>query len=310
MKDLVRRFGTLIALVAIVAGFMIASPHSFGAPANLINIPQQMSLLAIVAVGATVVMAAGEFDLSTAPVVSFGGILVVYLFKLGVPPPLAVALVLAVAAAFGAVSGLIVAQFNVPSFIATLAAGTIIGGTTFWLSDGATLLGDIPNGFRSLARGETLGLPTLTWWLVGIAVVAWILLDKTEAGRRIYAIGGNREAARLSGVAIVPNTMLAFVICAVLAALVGMLLCGRINSANPTGGGGYLLSAYAAVFLGMTAFREGEANVPGTIVGAAIIAVIGNGLTILGVSTFLQDIVTGTIIIAAVLVRRVGQPSA
>jgi len=240
-------------------------------------------------------------------VVSFGGILAVYLFKLGVPPPLACIAVLVIAGVFGAISGLIVAHFNVPSFIATLASGTIIGGITFWLSDGATLLGDIPAGFRGLARGDTLYLPTLTWWLIGASVAAWILLDKTEAGRRIYAIGGNREAARLSGVAIVPNTMLAFILCAVLAALVGMLLTGRINSANPTGGGGYLLSAYAAVFLGMTAFREGEANVPGTIVGAAIIAVIGNGLTILGVSTFLQDIVTGVIIIAAVLVRRVGQ---
>jgi ribose/xylose/arabinose/galactoside ABC-type transport system permease subunit len=307
MKDLLRRYGTLIALVVIVAGFIIASPHAFGTAANLINIPQQMSLLAIVAVGATIVMAVGEFDLSTASVVSFGGILAVYLFKLGVPPPLACAVVLLIAGVFGAISGLIVAHFNVPSFIATLASGTIIGGITFWLSDGATLLGDIPAGFRGLARGDTLFLPTLTWWLIGAAIAAWILLDKTEAGRRIYAIGGNREAARLSGVAIVPNTMLAFVLCAVLAALVGMLLTGRINSANPTGGGGYLLSAYAAVFLGMTAFREGEANVPGTIVGAAIIAVIGNGLTILGVSTFLQDIVTGVIIIAAVLVRRVGQ---
>lgn len=307
MKDLLRRYGTLVALVVIVLGFVIASPRSFGAAANLVNIPQQMSLLAIVAVGATIVMAAGEFDLSTAPVVSFGGILCVYLFKLGVPPPLAVPAVLAVAGLFGAVSGLLVAHFNVPSFIATLAAGTIIGGVTFWLCDGATLLGDIPVGFRALARGDTLGLPTLTWWLIGVAVLAYVLLDKTEAGRRIYAIGGNREAARLAGVAVVPNTTLAFVLCAVLAALVGMLLTGRINSANPTGGGGYLLSAYAAVFLGMTAFREGEANVPGTIVGAAIIAVIGNGLTILGVSTFLQDIVTGAIIIAAVLVRRVGQ---
>lgn len=310
MKDLLRRYGTLIALVVIVAGFMVASPHAFGSASNLINIPQQMALLAIVAVGATIVMAAGEFDLSTAPVVSFGGILVVFLFKLDVPPALAMLVVLLVAAVFGAISGLLVAHFNVPSFIATLALGTIVGGVTFWLCDGATLLGDITPGFRSLARGDTLGLPTLTWWLIGIAILAWVLLDKTEAGRRIYAIGGNREASRLAGVAIVPNTMLAFILCAVLAALVGMLLTGRINSANPTGGGGYLLSAYAAVFLGMTAFREGEANVPGTIVGAAIIAVIGNGLTILGVSTFLQDIVTGVIIIAAVLVRRVGQQKA
>ena len=307
MTGLARQYGTLFALVAIIIVFSIASPGAFGSMSNLINITQQMTLLAIVAIGATVVMAIGEFDLSTAAIVSFGGIFVVHLFKLGVPAPLACVLVLAVAALFGAISGYIVSRFQVLSFIATLAAGTIIGGITFWISDGATLLGDIPAGFRDMARGRTLGLPTLTWWLIATAIAVWILLDKLEIGRRLYAIGGNREAARLAGVPIVSNTMTAFVVSAVLAALVGILLTARIGSANPTGGGGYLLSAYAAVFLGMTAFREGEANLPGTVVGAAIIAVIGNGLTILGVSTFLQDIITGTIILAAVLVRRIGK---
>jgi ribose/xylose/arabinose/galactoside ABC-type transport system permease subunit len=307
MTGIARQYGTLFALVAIIVVFSIASPGAFGSMSNLINITQQMTLLAIVAIGATVVMAVGEFDLSTAAIVSFGGIFVVYLFKLGVPAPLACLLVLTVAAIFGAVSGYIVSRFQVLSFIATLAAGTIIGGITFWISDGATLLGDIPAGFRDIARGRALGLPTLTWWLIVIALAVWVLLDKLEIGRRLYAIGGNREAARLAGVPIVSNTMTAFVVSAVLAALVGILLTARIGSANPTGGGGYLLSAYAAVFLGMTAFREGEANLPGTVVGAGIIAVIGNGLTILGVSTFLQDIITGTIILAAVLVRRIGK---
>lgn len=307
MTGLARQYGTLFALVAIIITFSIASPGAFGSLSNLINITQQMTLLAIVAIGATVVMAVGEFDLSTAAIVSFGGIFVVYLFKLGVPAPLACLIVLAAAAVFGAVSGYIVSRFQVLSFIATLAAGTIIGGITFWISDGATLLGDIPAGFRDMARGRTLGLPTLTWWLIATALAVWVLLDKLEIGRRLYAIGGNREAARLAGVPIVSNTMTAFIVSAVLSALVGILLTARIGSANPTGGGGYLLSAYAAVFLGMTAFREGEANLPGTVVGAAIIAVIGNGLTILGVSTFLQDIITGTIILAAVLVRRIGK---
>lgn len=301
------KFGTLLAMIAIILGFAIASPDKFGTYGNLINITQQMALLAIVAVGVTLVMAAGEFDLATAALVSFGGICLMVLLKAGLHPALACLAVLGLAAVFGACSGFIIARFQVLSFIATLAVGTIIGGFTFWLSDGATLMGGMPPGLRDLARGNTFGLPTLTWWLIGLAVLVWILLDRVEFGRRLYAIGGNREAARLAGVRIVPNTMLAFALSAVLAALVGMLLTGRIGSANPTGGGGYLLTAYAAVFLGMTAFREGEANVPGTLVGAAIIAVISNGLTIQGVSTFLQDIITGAIILAAVLVRRMGK---
>ena len=307
MSDLFGKYGTLLALILIVVAFAIASPGAFGTPGNLINITQQMSLLAIVAVGVTLVMAAGEFDLATASLVSFGGIFIMYLFAAGVPAPLAFVIVLAAAGCFGALSGFIIARFEVLSFIATLAAGTIIGGVTFYLSDGATLFCGIPDGFRDIARGWTFGLPTLTWWMIGVAIVVWLLLDKIEFGRRLYAIGGNREASRLAGVRIVPNTMMAFALSGMLAALVGMLLTGRIGSANPTGGGGYLLTAYAAVFLGMTAFRDGEANVPGTLVGAAIIAVVSNGLTILGVSTFLQDIITGSIILAAVLVRRIGK---
>jgi ribose/xylose/arabinose/galactoside ABC-type transport system permease subunit len=307
MSDLFGKYGTLFALILIVAAFAVASPGAFGTPGNLINITQQMSLLAIVSVGVTLVMAAGEFDLATASLVSFGGILVMVLFAAGVPALLAFVIVLMAAGCFGAFSGFIVSYFQVLSFVATLAVGTIVGGVTFMLSDGATLFGGMPPGVRDIARGWTFGLPTLTWWMIGISVAAWLLLDKIEFGRRLYAIGGNREAARLAGVRIVPNTMAAFALSAMLAALVGMLLTGRIGSANPTGGGGYLLTAYAAVFLGMTVFRDGEANVPGTLVGATIIAVISNGLTILGVSTFLQDIITGSIILAAVLVRRIGK---
>lgn len=307
MTLLLRRYGTLFALIVIVAGFSLLSPDAFGSARNLINITQQMSLLAIVAIGATLVMATGEFDLSTAAMVSFGGIFAVVLFKAGVPALPACLIVLAAAGGFGALSGLIVARFEVLSFIATLAVGTIIGGVTFWLSDGATLMGDISKEFRAIGRGNIGAVPVLTCWLIGVAVLAWIVLDHLEIGRRLYAIGGNREAARLAGVRVVPVMTTAFVLSAMLSALVGMLLTARLGSANPTGGGGYLLSAYAAIFLGMTAFREGEANIPGTLVGAAIIAVIGNGLTILGVPTYLQDIITGAIILAAVLVRRSGK---
>jgi len=306
-QQIFAKYGTLLALLLIIAAFALASPGAFGTAGNLINITQQMALLASVAIGVTLVMAAGEFDLAIASLVSFGGIFIMVLFAAGVSPPLAFVAVLAAAACFGAAYGFIIARFEVLSFIATLAAGTIIGGITFWLSDGATLFGGIPAGFRDIARGRLLSLPTLTWWMMGVAAVVWLLLDKIEFGRRLYAIGGNREAARLAGVRIVPNMAAAFALSALFAALVGMLLVARIGSANPTGGAGYLLNAYAAVFLGMTAFRDGEANVPGTLAGAAIIAVISNGLTILGVSTFLQDIITGGIILAAVLLRRIGK---
>ncbi len=304
---LLRRYGTLLALALIIAVFAAASPGAFGTLANLVNITQQMSLLAIVAIGATLVMVVGEFDLSVSAVVSFAGIAAVALFGAGFGIAAVFAIVLFAALLFGVVSGVLVARFAVPSFIATLAFGTIIGGLTFWISDGATLFSGIPPSFRNLGRGAVLGLPVPTLWLIGTAAIVWLLLDATEFGRRLYAIGGNREAARLVGLPVRRDMILAFALSAGLAALAGMLLAARLGSAHPTGGGGYLLSAYAAVFLGMTAFREGEPSVPGTLVGAAIIAVVSNGLTILGVPSFLQDLMTGAIILAAVLVRQFGR---
>lgn len=304
---LLRRYGTLFALGILVAGFSLASPGAFGTLSNLVNITQQMSLLGIVAVGATMVMVVAEFDLSVSAVVSWGGIAAAAMLGAGWPMALVLPLVPASALVMGAISGVLVARFAVPSFIATLALGTVIGGLTFWVSNGATLFSGIPPAFRAIGRGAILGVPVPTLWLAGVAVVFWLLLEQTKLGRRLYAIGGNREAARLIGLPVRRDIVTAFALSALLAALAGMLLTARLGSAHPTGGGGYLLQAYAAVFLGMTAFRQGEASLAGTLVGAAIIAVISNGLTILGVPSFLQDVLTGAIIIAAVLLRHFGR---
>jgi len=300
------RYGTLIGLVAIIAVFSALSSDAFARSSNLINITQQMSLLAIVALGATFVMSLSEFDLSVGAVVSMSGIVSVSLFsaKWGILPVVAVTLLAGFAV--GALSGLAIATYRMPSFIVTLAMGTIVGGVTFWISDGATLFGNIPVGFRDLGRGHLAGIPVLTLWALGATLFAAFVLDHTELGRRILAIGGNREAARLTGVRVVPNSVWAFGLCTLFAALAGLLLTARLGSAHPTGGNGFLLQAYAAVFLGMTAFRDGQTNALGTLLGAAIIAVVANGLTILGVPNYLQDIFTGLIIIGAVLVRNIG----
>lgn len=303
----ISRFGTLLGLIAIVALFSALSPGSFAQASNLINITQQMSLLAIVALGATFVMSLSEFDLSVGAVVSMAGIFSVSLFGLGWGIVPTIAITLSAGFAVGCASGFLIATWRMPSFIMTLAMGTIIGGITFWASGGATLFGSIPDGFRNLGRGYLAGIPVLTLWALATTVFVALVLDHTEPGRRMLAIGGNREAARLTGVRIVPTSVLAFGLCTLLAALAGLLLTARLGSAHPTGGAGFLLQAYAAVFLGMTAFRDGQPNAAGTLLGAAIIAVVANGLTILGVPNYLQDIFTGLIIIGAVLVRNIGR---
>ena len=298
------RYGTLAALALIAGAFAALSPDGFAQPGNLVNITQQMALLSIVAIGATMVMVLGQFDLSVAAVASWAGVAGAAALGAGLPWPLAAAAVIASCAAVGAVSGVLVAGFEVPSFIATLAIGTILGGLTFWLSGGATLFGGMPDAFRALARGTLWGVPASTLWMLGAAAAAWLVLERLELGRRMAAIGGNLRAARLAGVPVRRDTVAAFAMCTALAGLAGLLLAARLGSAHPTGGGGFLLQSYAAVFIGQTAFRDGDANVPGTLVGAAIIAVVANGLTIQGVPSFMQDVLTGAIIIAAVLLRR------
>lgn len=301
---LLERYGTVAALALLVAAFASLSPDGFARPANLLNITQQMALLAIVAFGATFAMAVGEFDLSVGALASFAGVATVALLGAGLGTVAAAGLALGGCAVVGLASGFAVARFGVPSFIATLAIGTMVGGLTFWASGGATLLGGVSPAFRALARGSAAGLPVPTWWMLGCGVAAALLLDRVEVGRRMYAIGGAREAARLAGLPIVRDTTTAFALSALLAGLAGILLAARLGSAHPTAGSAFLLQSYAAAFLGTTAFREGEPNIPGTLVGAAIIAVLANGLTILNVSTDLQDVVTGGIILLAVMVRR------
>jgi len=299
-----QKIGTPAALLLVASGFAILSPDAFATIGNFVNITQQMSLLAIIALGATFVMVLGEFDLSVSAQASWAGIAMFVLLQADVPTAPAIFATLASCAVFGAVSGALVAIWEVPSFIATLSVGTIVGGVTFWASDGATLFGRVPAGFRALGRATIAGIPAPTLWMSALFAAGAFVLAQTERGRRLYAIGGNREAARLAGVPVRRDTIVAFVLAGTLSGLAGILLAARLGSAHPTGGGGFLLQAYAAVFLGMTAFREGEPNVAGTLVGAAIIAMLANGLTILNVPSFFQDMATGAIIIAAVLIRR------
>ncbi|RWI72189.1 ABC transporter permease [Mesorhizobium sp.] len=303
------RFGTLFGFGVIVAIFAALSPQAFAQTSNLINITQQMSLLTIVALGAAFAMSLFEFDLSVGAVVSMAGIVSATLFAAGWDIGPTILTTLAAGFIVGCVSGYFVAVWRVPSFIMTLAVGTIVGGFTFWISDGATLFGNIPVAFRDLGRGYIGGVPVLTIWALAATLFAAFVLERTELGRRMLAIGGNREAALLAGVRVVPTTVWAFGLCALMATMAGLLLTARLGSAHPTGGNGFLLQAYAAVYLGMTAFRDGQPNAPGTLLGAAIITVVANGLTILGVPNYLQDIFTGLIIIASVLLRNVGQQS-
>jgi len=304
--DALRVYGTLIALVVLVAAFAVFIPE-FATPANLLNISLQISFLVMMAVGATIIMAVAEYDLSIGAMAGLGGVLTAELAIAQVPMWLCFILAPLVGCVIGTVTGWIVTRFRVLSFITTLAAGTVLSGVTLQLSGGTTVFDNIPASFTGFGQATVGPVPAPSLVMVGLSVLAWAILAQTPFGRRVYAVGGNEVAARIAGVRVQGVKIVAFALCAGLAAFTGALLASRLGSASPTEGSGLFLQAYAAVFLGMTVFQEGVPNIWGTLVGAILIGTLENGLTMLAVSTPLQDILTGVIIVAAIVVQRAGQ---
>lgn len=300
-------YGTIFAGIALIIVFSILSPDSFMTVDNAINITRQISFLVIIAIGATLVMSVQEFDLSIGAMASLGGVVSAKLAIAGVPIWMSILVPVAIGFVIGLISGAIVTHFRVLSFVTTLAMGTVIGGFTFWLTGGSTVFENIPESFKYLGKTHVWGIPLLSIMMLILVVIFWYVMTHMTLGRRFYAIGGNEKASEVSGIPINRYKTIAFALCGMLAALTGALLASRLGSAHPTGGDGYFLNAYAAVFLGMTVVRSGISNIIGTLFGAAILGILANGLTILQVPSFMQDIVTGLIIIAALIFQKIGR---
>ena len=302
---LLRRFGTLIGFVVIVGYFWAQLPDTFMTARNWLNITQQLSMLIVVAAGMTIVMVMNDFDLSVGSMASLSGIVAAMLFSFGYPIWLAVGIALLVGLLGGLFNGVLVGLIGILPFVATLATLTMFSGAAFVVSGGKTISGRvIPEAFGNFARqGIEIGpltVPNLT--IVALAVVAlvWVLLEQTTFGRRLYAIGGNLEAAHLSGVPVRRFKLIAFSLTGLSAALAGLLYASRVASANPTQGSGLMLNAIAAVFLGMTMSGQGEPRVLATVLGVLILGVLDNGLTQMAVDSYVRQILVGAIILIAV----------
>ncbi|HLJ72184.1 MAG TPA: ABC transporter permease [Roseiarcus sp.] len=297
------RYGTLVSLVALLVVFSIARPDVFPTVDNLLNIMNQISILGTMAFGLTVCLVMGLFDLSIAAMATLGGyvatfLLVQYPDAIGVPE--AVFISLAIAAAIGVVNGLIVSYLGISAFIATLATGSIITGAMLGISDSKTIITGIPDAFMAIGQGAILGVsnPILIMLAVGLAL--WLLLEHTQVGRHLYAIGGSAEASRLSGLAVKRYAPFALAICAACAGLGGLMAAAVLGAGRPQGvGDGYLLNAFAAVFIGASSLRPGKFHILGTLIGVLLIGVINNGLSIMGVPTYWQYIVQGVLLVAA-----------
>ena len=303
------RYATIIGLALMIVIFSILSPDAFPTLNNFVNVLNQASLATIIAGGLTLAVIVGELDLSIGYAASLHGVLVTGLIvhdKL--PIALAIVIVLAIGALIGVVNGLIVTKLRVNSVIATLGVGTIIVGLAFAYSSGVPIVAGVPEGFLQLSLGRWLfGIPNPIIIMAVVVVGLWVLVERTAIGQEIQAVGGNPIAARLAGISVDRIKILGFVISAVCAALTGALLASRLGSGTTNAADSYLLTAFAAVFLGSATLRDGEFHVLGTFIGTLIIVFGFNGLNIFGAPTFSQYVFQGTILIVAVALSSLGR---
>ena len=295
-----RQFGTLIGLFVLSIILWILSPH-FLTISNLLNIAQQTSINAIIAVGLTFVIITAGIDLSVGSIMAFSGVVLASALNAGIPIPIAIIIGLAVGLLCGLINGILITHGHLPPFISTLGMMSVARGAALLYTDGRPISG-FSQEFRFLATGEILHIPTPVVLMVMIYIIAHIILTKTKFGRYTYAIGGNEEAAILSGVRVKFYKSMVYGFCGLLSGLAAIILTARLNSAQPIAGIMYELDAIAATVIGGTSLMGGEGRVVGTLIGALIMGVLRNGLNLLGVSSFIQQTVIGAVIIIAVLI--------
>lgn len=302
-KSVSNTFVVLVALVALCVVLTFASPY-FATKINLINIVLQAAINATLACGMTFVILTGGIDLSVGSIVALAGILLGVMLKADVPLILALIACVLAGGLCGLVNGLMVTRVNLPAFIATLGMMSIARGSALYISKGRAISG-FAGKLNLIGSGYIFGIPVMIVLMVITFAVGLFILKYTRTGRYIYAIGGNKEATRLSGINTARYTMLVYAICGLTAGLAAVLLTARLDSAQPVAGEGYELDAIAATVIGGTNLDGGEGHLAGTIIGALMIAVLNNGLNLLNVSSYIQDIVIGLVIVLAVAADRV-----
>jgi len=290
----------LAAIIILLAAFRICVPQ-FLALDNLLDLAQQISVNAVLAFGMTLVILIGGIDLSVGAVVALIGTLTVWLLpQVGLVP--AVSAGLAAAIAFGAINGIFAAKTAMPPFIITLATMLVARGTAYRFNEGRPI--SIPRSqvaFLALGNGRVFRVVTVPVLVMGAAfLVTAVLLHRTRFGQHLYAIGGNREAARYTGIPLASNEIAVYIACSLLAGLAGMIHVSQLYGAEPGSGQGFELLAIAAVVVGGTSFTGGIGTMPGTLLGAIIIGILNKGLNQAGVHFSLQEIVKGLVILGAV----------
>ncbi len=302
LRELSRRFGLVLSFIVLCVALSLLSDR-FLTPSNVINVLRQSTINGIIAIGMTYVILIAGIDLSVGAVLALSTVVTADLLQKGLSAPLAVAVGLGLGAGLGLVNGLIITKGRVPPFVATLGMMTVARGLTLTYTQGRPITG-LSEGFRFMGTGS-LGPIPMPIIIAGLAFLAcYILLTRTRVGEYIFALGNNPVAARYAGIATDRYVAFVYSVAGLLAALAGMILAARLNSAQPTAGPGYEFDAIAAVVVGGTSFAGGEGGLGGTLLGVLVIAVLNNGLNLLNVSSFYQPVVTGAVIALALLLYR------
>ena len=289
----------LIAIIVVAAIFVQQLNDNFLSESNLRSLLIGMVPGAIIAIGMAVLLASGGFDLSVAAVMALCGTIAAWLLVHDVPVAGAIALTLLMGVGIGIGNGALVTFLNVNPLIATLGTLSIARGLALVLTEGYNI-SSLPSSFTRLGQEGPLDLPWMVWIMVLLVVVGDIALRHTRFLRQVYYLGGNERAARLSGIRVDALRVFTYVLSATLAALAGILLAARLNTAVPTAGQGLELTVIAAAVIGGASLAGGEGTVLGAVLGIAFLALISNALTLLGVSIFWQIVTTGVVLIAAV----------
>ncbi len=306
IKLIISRFQSLILLIVFAVIVSLLSDR-FLTISNIFNVLRQTSINAVLAVGMTFVILTGGIDLSVGSIYAFSSAITVYLLGIGYHPVVAVFSGLLLGTVIGSINGFFITKGKLQPFIVTLATMTIFRGATLVFTEGRPINAGYEKNaelFSKIGSGYFLNIPIPIWIMLVAIILGYFILKKTTLGRYVYAIGGNEEATKLSGVNVTKIKVLVYSISGFLAALAGIIIAARLSSAQPTAGQGYELDAIAAVVLGGTSLSGGVGTILGTIVGALIIGILNNALNLLDITSYYQLLIKGVVILVAVLLDR------
>ncbi|ATM96510.1 ribose transport system permease [Yersinia frederiksenii] len=312
--DFLYKWGMLLTVVALIALFGLASDN-FLDPNNIINILRSIAIVTVIAIGVSISLSIGGFDLSVGSTASLANAIVVSLFVwYGFGTTGAIILTLLICTLVGLFNAFLIVVLKIPDMLATLASLFVIQGVAMTYSYGGSITqnmllpsgdmaeGVIPEMFSALGQ-----VPVIVLIMLAVTIVVQLYLSLTKHGRRMYAIGGNPEAARLAGIRTVRYRVLAYVLSSLLASLGGILLASRIGSSQVNAGGGYLMDAVAAAYIGFSLAGSGKPNAVGTLIGAVILGVLQNGLVMLSVPYYAMDIIKGLVLAMALALTYIHQ---